>query len=149
MNAGEMCNRLVVVAYKDMSLHAAAKLMRERHVGSLVVVVDRLADRVPIAVLTDRDLTVGVLAKDLDPRTLCVSDVISTELYTVGEEDSITDTLRLMRERGVRRVPVVTRSGALAGIITFDDILDVVAEQLRDLVHAVGRESVREAHLRP
>ena len=148
MNAGEICNREVVVAYKTMTLPEAAKLMREHHVGSLVVVVDRLSERVPIALLTDRDLTVAVLAKDLDPRTLTVGDVVTKELYTVREQDSITDALRLMRERGVRRVPVLTRSGALAGIITIDDLLDIVVEQLGDLVHAIERERVRETRVR-
>ena len=113
MNAGEICNREVVVAYKTMTLPEAARLMREHHVGSVVVVVDRLSERVPIAMLTDRDLTVAVLAQDLDPRTLAVGDVVTKELYTVREQDSISDTLRLMRERGVRRVPVLTHSGAL------------------------------------
>jgi CBS domain-containing protein len=53
-----------------------------------------------------------------------------------------------MRERGVRRVPVLTASGALAGIIAIDDILDIIAEQLADLVHAIERESGQEARAR-
>jgi CBS domain-containing protein len=131
-----------------MTLPDAARLMREHHVGSLVVVVDRLSERVPIAMLTDRDLTVAVLAEGLDPRTLTVGDVVGKDLYTVREQDSIADALRLMRERGVRRVPVLTHSGALAGIIAADDVLDIIAEELSDVVHAVERERVRETGLR-
>jgi len=149
MNAGEICNREVVVAYRNMSLVEAANLMREYHVGSLVVVVDRLSERVPIGMLTDRDLTVAVVAKELDPRKIHVGEVLSGELYTVREKDSVTDVLRLMRERGVRRIPVVTHSGALAGIVTIDDVLDIVAEQLGDIVRAVERERVRETRVRP
>jgi len=148
MNAGDICNREVVVAYRNTSLAEAAKLMRENHVGSLVVVVDRLSERVPIGMLTDRDLTVAVIAKELDPRKLNVGEVISSELFTVREKDSVTDVLRLMRERGVRRVPVLTHSGALAGLVTVDDVLDIVAEQLGDIVHAVARERVRETRVR-
>jgi CBS domain-containing protein len=148
MNAGEICNREVVVAYRNMSLAEAAKLMREYHVGSLVVVVDRLSERVPVGMLTDRDLTVAVIAKELDPRKLNVGEVMSAELFTVREKDSVTDVLRLMRDRGVRRVPVLTHSGALAGIVTIDDVLDIVAEQLGDVVHAVERERVRETRVR-
>jgi CBS domain-containing protein len=148
MNAGEICNREVVVAYRNMKLVDAAKLMRDHHVGSLVVVVDRLSERVPVGMLTDRDLAVAVLAPDVDPHTLTVGDVVSTELFTVREHDSITEALRLMRERGVRRVPVLTRSGALAGIVTIDDVLDIVAEQLSDVVHAIERERVRETRTR-
>jgi CBS domain-containing protein len=148
MNAGEICNREVVVAYKDMTLPEAARLMRDHHVGSLVVVVNRLSERVPVGMLTDRDLTIAVLAKDLDPRTLRVSEVMGSELYTLREQDSVTDALRLMRERGVRRLPVLTHSGALAGILTIDDVLDIVAEQLSDVVHAIERERARETRLR-
>ena len=148
MNVGDICNREVVVAYRNMSLPEAAKLMRENHVGSLVAVVDRLSERVPVGMLTDRDLTVAVIAKELDPRKLSVGDVIGGELFTVREEDSVTDVLRLMRERGVRRVPVLTHSGALAGLVTIDDVLDIVAEQLGDIVHAVERERVRETRVR-
>ena len=148
MNVGEICNREVVVAYRQMSLTEAAKLMRGHHVGSLVVVVDRLSERVPVGMLTDRDRTVAVIAKELDPRTLTVGEVMGTELFTVREQDSISEALRLMRERGVRRVPVLTRSGALAGLVTVDDLLDNVAEQLSDVVHAIERERVRETRVR-
>ena len=148
MNTGEICNRDVVFAYRYTSLADAAKLMRERHVGSLVVIVDRLSERVPVGMITDRDLTIAVIAKELDARTLKVGDVMSTDLVTVREEDSVTEALRLMRERGVRRLPVLTRSGALAGLVTIDDVLDIVAEQLSDLVHAIEHERARETRVR-
>ena len=149
MNAGEICNREVVVAYRKTTLAEAAKLMRDHHVGSLVVVVDRQAERVPIGILTDRDLTVAVLAKGAEPLSLETGDVMSTELTTVREADSVTEVLRLMRDRGVRRLPVLTPSGALAGIVRIDDVLDIVAEQLGDVVHAIERERVRETRARP
>jgi CBS domain-containing protein len=148
MNVGEICNREVVVGYRNMTLTEAARLMREHHVGSLVVVVDRLSERVPVGVLTDRDLAVGVLATDMDPHMVTVGQVMSGELFSVREQDSVADALRLMRERGVRRIPVLTRSGALAGLVTIDDILDILAEQLGDIVRAIERERVRETRVR-
>ena len=144
MNAGEICNREVVITRRDMRLGEAAKLMADYHVGSLVVVVDRERERVPVGIITDRDLTLAVLAKGVDPRTLEVGEVMSGELVTVREEDSITEVLRIMRERGVRRVPVLATDGALVGIVSIDDVLDIVAEQLRDVVRAIAREQVRE-----
>jgi CBS domain-containing protein len=148
MNAGELCNREVVFAYRDTRLVEAARLMREHHVGSLVVVVDRLSERVPVGILTDRDIVVAVVAKELDPRTLVVGDVITGQLLTVREQDGIPDALRLMREKGVRRVPVITHSGALAGILTIDDLLELVAEELGDLARTIDRERVRETRAR-
>ena len=148
MNAGEICNREVVVAYRGTNLFDAAKLMREHHVGSLVVVADRLPDRVPVGIVTDRDLIVAVTAKDMDFRAVDVGDVMGPELYTVREQDSIVDVLRLMRGHGVRRVPVITTSGALAGIVTIDDVLDIIAEEIGDIVRAIARERGRESSAR-
>jgi CBS domain-containing protein len=148
MNAGELCNREVVVAYRNNTLVEAAKLMREHHVGSLVVVVDRLSERVPVGILTDRDIVVAVVAKELDPRTLTVGEVIGGELLAVHEKDNIPDALRLMREKGVRRLPVLTHSGALAGILTIDDLLELMAEELGGFVRTINRERVREVRAR-
>ena len=148
MNVGEICNREVVFCHRGTPVVEAAQLMREHHVGSLVVVVDRLSERVPVGIVTDRDLTVAVIAKGLDPRVLTVGDVISEELVSVREHDGLPDALRLMRSRGIRRLPVLTHSGALAGILTLDDLLELVAEELDDFVGIVGRERVREASLR-
>jgi len=149
MNIGEICNREVVVAYRDTRLVEAARLMREHHVGSLVIVVDRLSERVPVGILTDRDIVVAVVAKELDPRSLIVSDVINAGgVLVVREQDGLPDALRLMREKGVRRVPVVTKSGALAGIITIDDLLELVSDELHDFVRTVGQERAREVRVR-
>jgi len=148
MNAGDLCNREVVFAYRDTPLVEAARLMREHHVGSLVVVVDRLSERVPVGILTDRDIVVAVVAKGLDARTLTAGEVMAAELLTVHEQDGITDVLRLMREKGVRRMPVVSRSGALAGIVTIDDVLELVAEEMDTFVRTLRSERVRETRVR-
>ena len=149
MNIGEICNREVVVAYRNTRLVEAARLMREHHVGSLVVVVDRLSERVPVGIITDRDIVVAVVAKELDPRSLTLSDVINAGgVLVVREQDGLPDVLRLMREKGVRRVPVVTKSGALAGLVTIDDLLELVADELHDFVRTVGQERAREVRLR-
>ncbi len=148
MNAGDLCNREVVVAYRDTPLAEAARLMREHHVGSLLVAIDRGKERVPVGILTDRDIVVAVVAKELDPRTLKVGDVMTAGIVAAREEDGLSDVLRLMRERGVRRVPVVTESGALAGILTLDDLLEIASEELGGFVGTIGRERSRETHLR-
>jgi CBS domain-containing protein len=148
MNAGEICNREVVIAYREMNLTEAAKLMREHHVGSLVVVVERAKERVPVGILTDRDIVVAAVAKELDVRKLTVGEVMSGGVFVVREQDGLAEVLRAMREHGVRRVPVVTPSGALAGLLTIDDLLELVAEELGDFVRTVGHERLRETRLR-
>lgn len=148
MKAGELCNRDVVFVYRDTRLVEAARLMREHHVGSLVVVVERLSERVPVAILTDRDIVVAVVAKELDPRTLTVADVLTDGLVTVREQDDVSDALRVMREAGIRRVPVLSRSGALAGILALDDVLELMAEEMNDFARTMVKERVRETRLR-
>lgn len=148
MNAGEICNREVVIVSRDTSLVEAARLMREHHVGSLVVVLESEGKRVPVGILTDRDIVVAVVAKELDARKLSVADAMSAGVFAVREQDGLTEVLRAMREHGVRRLPVVAASGALAGIVTIDDLLELVAEELGDFVRTVGRERLRETRTR-
>lgn len=148
MNIGEICNRIVVVAGRGTSLVEAARLMREHHVGSLVVVDEAARGRVPAGILTDRDIVVSVVAGEADPRTLTAGEVMATDLVTVRETESIFDGLGLMRRHGVRRVPVVAADGTLVGIVTVDDVLEIVAEQLDDAVRAIATEQSREARVR-
>jgi CBS domain-containing protein len=89
MTAGELCSRIVVFAERNMGLHEAARLMREHHAGSLVVPQETAKGRVPVGILTGRDVTGGVIAKDIDPRTLRVDDVLSADLNTVREHDGV------------------------------------------------------------
>jgi|SRR5262245_48662381 len=147
MNLGEICNRIVVYADRGMPLTDAANLMREHHVGSLVVVDETARGRVPVGILTDRDIVIEVVAGKVDLRTLTVGDVMASDVVTAREDDSIVDALHLMR-RGVRRLPVVTMEGLLAGIVTVDDLLRVAAEQLGDLVRVIGAQQSREARMR-
>jgi CBS domain-containing protein len=149
MNAGELCSRIVVFAERDMGLAEAARLMRDHHVGSLVVVDETAGRRVPVGMLTDRDIAVAVVAKDVDPRTLRVGEIMSGDPITVREQDGVLDALRLMRTRGVRRVPVTDAKGTLAGILALDDVLEAVAEQLGDLARAIASERAHEARARP
>jgi CBS domain-containing protein len=148
MTVGEICNRVVTVAERATPLADAAKLMREHHVGSLVVVENRAGARVPVGILTDRDIVVAVVAGGVDPATLTAGDVMAGELLTVREQDSEFDALQLMRRRGVRRLPVVGADGALAGIVTVDDLLEIVAEQLDDVVRAITSEQAQERRAR-
>jgi CBS domain-containing protein len=148
MTVGELCNPFVVTATRATPLADAARRMRERHVGSLVVVDETGGGRVPVGILTDRDIVVAVVAGELDARALTAGEVMSAELASVRPEDSLADALRLMRRRGIRRLPVVSDAGVLAGIVTLDDVLERVAEQLADAVRAISSEQAHEARAR-
>ena len=144
MLAGDVCNRIVVIAERDMSLAQAAQLMRQRHVGCLVVVDETGAGRLVAGMLTDRDIVTAVVARELDATQLTVGDVMCRELISALEDDSIRDMLVTMRRKGIRRLPVVTSQGVLVGLVTLDDVLALLAEQLRELAAVIETEALRE-----
>lgn len=149
MSIGEICNRQVVISRKGDSVRDAAKLMRTYHVGTVVVVEDGDDRRVPVGILTDRDIVLELIAADVDLDLVTVGDVMSFELVCVLEGDGVIDTIKKMRKNGVRRMPVVNASGSLEGIVTVDDLTEVLSEQLHDLTHLVVKGQERESEKRP
>ena len=148
MGLSEICNRSVVVAAPKASVEEAARLMREHHVGSVVVVEETAQGRRPIGIVTDRDLVVEVIASRVAPATVTVGEIMGPGLVTARESDEPWDTIRLMRREGVRRIPVVGDDGCLVGIVTVDDLLEILAEQLDGLARAIAAEQKREARHR-
>ena len=149
MRVGEVCNRDVVISDRNDLISDAAKLMRHHHVGDVVVVEERDNKYFPVGILTDRDLVVEILANEVAPEALLVGDVMTFDLIVAKEDESLPEAIKRMRDKGIRRMPVVTNDGALAGIITMDDLLDLLAEQLADLVAMVGRGQRRESDRHP
>jgi CBS domain-containing protein len=145
---GEICTRVVAIAFRQTPLDEAARLMRENHVGCLVVVDERSDKRAVIGLLTDRDIVTAVVAADLAPSALRVEDVMTTDLVVAREEDSLIDLIRTMRSKGVRRVPVVGLENELTGIVSLDDVLSILVDELDLLVSAVGSEGKRERVMR-
>ena len=148
LTTGEICTRSVTIAYKRTPVSGAARLMRENHVGCLVVVEDTDGMRVVVGMLTDRDIVTAVVAPGLDLNSFFVEDVMTTDLVTAREEDSLMDLMRAMRRKGVRRVPVVGVLNELVGVVTLDDVLDILAEEIGLLVAAIASEGKRERQLR-
>ena len=148
-NIGEICNRGVVFTTRETTVATAAKLMRHDHVGSLVV-VEKMngGKRLPVGIITDRDVVVEVIATDLDPKTITVGDIMGQELITAREKEGLLETMEIMRYKGVRRLPIVDHDGQLVGIVTIDDLLEVLAEELNELAKIVAREPSREAAAR-
>ena len=145
MTIGDICQRNVVVAPKTEMIVDAAKRMRTSHVGDLVIVEARGERQVPVGILTDRDIVVGGLAGDPGHLTyLLVSDLMTSNLITAEEHESIEAALMKMQEHGVRRLPVIDSEGALVGILTLDDILQFFTSQQNVLVGLVTREQQRE-----
>lgn len=149
MTAGEYCNRDVAVIKPETSIVEAARLMRQYHVGALVVVDETSSGVAPIGILTDRDLVVEVMALEIHPESIAAKDVMSSEPISVSESTVLLDTLELMQTHGVRRILVVNESGVLQGILSTDDVLELIAEASNHLVNLVRKEINREQHIHP
>ena len=149
MTAGKYCNRDVVITEPNTTITEAAKLMRQHHVGDLVVVKKQGEENMPVGIVTDRDLVVEVLAQDVPLGAVTFKDVMSTDLVTVGEDETLLDTLELMRNRGVRRILIVNNHGGLEGILSADDAIELIAEAMNSLVKLVRREGAREEQEHP
>ncbi len=144
MPISEVCNReVVIVGAKDSALEAA-QLMRQHHVGDVVVVEERGGRRAPIGIVTDRDLVVEIMAPELDPATITVGDVMVADLAAVKEGTGLFEAIGYMRAKGVRRLPVVDEGGGLVGIITLDDVLELLADEMAALARLVKHEQKKE-----
>jgi CBS domain-containing protein len=148
MSVGEFCNREVVVADKNTSLVEIAQLMREHHVGCIVITEHQVENKIPIGIITDRDIVLEIVAPRLDLEAVAVGDVMSSDLLLAREVDGLWETLKRMRSRGVRRVPVINDEQVLVGILTVDDILEILANEFSELVTLMNKERRKEVAVR-
>ena len=149
MVIGDICNRDVVCASRETAVATAAKLMRQHHVGDVIVIDRADAERMPIGIVTDRDIVVEVVALGVDPNVVTLGDMMSWgQLVTAQENDSYADTLRVMHDKGVRRIPVVNAAGVLVGIISIDDILPKLVVELSEAGDLAARSRQREQQTR-
>jgi len=144
MTVGEFCTREVVFAERKSSIVDLAQLMRQHHVGTLIVVEDREDQAVPVGIITDRDIVVEIVAQEVDTDSIVAEDIMSFDLVSVRETDGIWDTLVQMRSKGIRRVPVVNERGGLEGILTMDDLVELLAEELSLLAKVIATQHARE-----
>ena len=148
MRIGEICTVQTIYCTRDETVQGAALLMRKHHVGDLVVVDQADGERVPIGIITDRDIVVSVIALGLDPASLLVGDIMSDDLLTTSEDDDVYETIERMRARGIRRVPVVGSGGGLSGIVSVDDLLEFLAEEMGELSRISAHQQAHEKRAR-
>ncbi|UXI65986.1 CBS domain-containing protein [Tahibacter amnicola] len=137
MRIANLCTRRVISAVPSMSLMEAADLMSRHQVGTLVVVAGTDDARRPVGMLTDRDIVVSVVARGRDPSQHTVAEVMTASIVVCRDDDILFDVVQVMRCRGVRRMPVVDANGVLCGVISADDLIAGISEQLVALVSTV------------
>lgn len=148
MRIGEICTVQTIYCKRDESVQGAALLMRKHHVGDVVVIDEPEGERTPVGIITDRDIVISVIALGLDPSSLQVGDIMSDDLLITSENDDVYETIERMRFRGIRRVPVVNSSGGLTGIVSVDDLLEFLAEEMGELSRISSHQQTHEKRAR-
>ncbi len=144
MTVGEYCNRDVVIVSKTDTIQKTISLMRSEHVGTVVVVEKTNDNIIPVGMLTDRDIVIEILAEDIRLESVNVGDVMSLDLVVVNEAIDLMDAIKVMRIRGVKRIPIVNNDGGLVGILAVDDVFELLAEQMMDLAKLTSVEQSQE-----
>lgn len=140
MKVGKACSRKPVTAGADTDIIEAARLMRQHHVGSLIITEDRDGVHAPVGIITDRDIVVEVLPRDLNLHRIRIGEVMSGSPLIAAEDDDLYETLERMWLKGVRRVPVVDARQDLLGVLSTDDVLEVLAHELAGVIKLFDRE---------
>jgi CBS domain-containing protein len=144
----EVCVLDVFCCSRETRITEAARMMREHHCGDLIVVDDPADERVPVGILTDRDIVVEVLGRDLDPSKTTVADVMVRTLAIARDSEDTAVAIDRMRTHGVRRVPIVDHAGSLVGIFTLDDAFRLHAERAAELTDVASRGQTHERRTR-
>ncbi|MBS0318122.1 MAG: CBS domain-containing protein [Proteobacteria bacterium] len=144
MHIGQICTRSVVTCTSGASALELARLMRDRHVGDLIVVAEHEDGARPVGIVTDRDLVVLVVAKGVDPELLRAEDLVTGDVVTVAESDDVHAAIGAMRSKGVRRLPVVDAHRRLVGVLTADDVARHLAAELTGMASIAEQQVERE-----
>ncbi|MCC7461599.1 MAG: CBS domain-containing protein [Gammaproteobacteria bacterium] len=145
MDIGTVCTRQPVTIAADEPLAQVARLMHDRHVGTVIVVKRPLDRVVPAGIITDRDVVRAQVEQRADLAMLDAERVMTRDPLVLEERTPLPEGIRRMRERGVRRAPVVDATGALVGIVSSDDILAAIAAELGELARLLAGQPQREA----
>ena len=144
----DLCTPDVVVCTPESSVLHAARLMRQHHVGDVVVVEDTEMDPSPIGVVTDRDIVIEVLGKELDPAHVTLRQIMKTPAVIASTSEDVAQAVERMKTHGVRRIPVVDETSRLAGILCLDDLVKRLAADATTLAEVIAREQDREHRTR-
>lgn len=147
MNVASLCERELVTIGADAPLRAAAALMRDQHVGALVV-TDGVEAPHAVGIVTDRDLAIEALTGELNPAATSVGQLASVSLVGVPGTATVQEAVALMERRGVRRLLVVGERGNVIGLVSADDLVEAIAAELGGLARALQSGIAREAAAR-
>jgi signal-transduction protein with cAMP-binding, CBS, and nucleotidyltransferase domain len=144
MGIADFCTREVVTCGRLTTALELARVMRDRHVGDVVIVETVEGGVRPVGVVTDRDLAVHVMARGIAPEQCVAEDLMDVDVHTALGSESTYDAIWHMRSQGIRRLPIVDAHNRLLGIVTADDVTDFIAQELSALARIPVRQAARE-----
>jgi len=148
MLLGEICTPEVVCCRSETHVLDAARIMRQKHVGDLIVVDDPDGDQTPLGVVTDRDIVVEVLGRELDAAKVAVREIMRTPAVIASDTEDPAEALERMKTHGVRRIPVMGQNRKLVGVVSLDDILRKLAGDAAAIADVIDREQNNEQRRR-
>ena len=128
----DFATSVVAVVEPETSALVVAKIMRQHHVGALVVVDAQEKSR-PLGIITDRDLVLELMAEGLDPAVFTAGDIMTVDLVTATPSMDAMEAVQLMKKHRLRRLVLADDQGRLVGIITMEDVLELLTRELADL----------------
>ena len=140
----EICTPEVIYCSSEMNISAAARLMRQKHVGDLLVIDDADGDQTPLGMVTDRDIVIEVLGKELEPASILVRDIMRSPVVVAQSNEDVSQAMERMRMHGVRRLPLMGEDQKLIGIVTVDDLVRQLAADANALAELFDRGQRRE-----
>ena len=144
MNVGSLCSRPPVAVAAGTPLSDVAQLMREQHVGAVVVTEGDPARPQVAGIITDRDIVCARITRVADLSSISAAETMTAHPLLISEQDSVGAAVAHLRARGVRRAPVVAEDGALLGVISADDLLAHLAGEIAALAGIVSRQAHAE-----
>ncbi len=140
MSISKYVNREVITLSEDASLYDAAKLMKDKNIGALIIVKNKASDQTPVGILTDRDIVFKILDHEMELKKINVQDIYTRDLLTLKEHEGMEETIKAMCDKGVRRAPMIDEQGQLTGIITLDDLIIKLTEKLQHLSELIKKQ---------
>lgn len=142
MPISDLCSRNPVTIQSKESLREAADLMKKKHVGTIIVTE---GDR-PVGVVTDRDLVIKVIAEGKSIDSCLVKDVMTSKLVSAKKGIGVYEAIELMQKNGVRRLIVVDESDKLCGLISTDDLVQMLGQEITGIGKLYQSQVKNESH---
>ena len=147
MNVGKICSRETVIGETNDSLLDMARLMRQHHVGSLIIIAKKNEGVKPAGIITDRDIVIQAISEEISLNSVTAGDIMSHDLLIAREDDDIFEAFEKMCKKGVRRIPIVNPEGYLVGVLSIDDLLEVMVDEMKNLVHLFKHGQLKEQRI--